>query len=530
MFRPTVVFVLAAVGAMLASAPAASQEIKIGVAAEPSSIDPHYHVFTPNLQLMEHIFEPLTGFDTSRNIKPVLAESWKAVGPKTWEFKLRDGVKFSDGTPLTAQDVIYTLCRVPKVLNSPSSFTIATRHIVGAKAKDEHTLLLETSTVYPLLPNDLSKVGIISAKHNNGENVSFNKDGCDAPNWPASKDFNSGKLAIGTGPFKFTEFVPGSRVVLTRNDKYWGPKPAWTKVTFRPIPSDGPRVAALLSGDVDLIEAPPAQDVQRIQGDPRFAVHSARSARSIFVAFDSVSPTNSAVTGQAQNPFKDKRVREAVSRAIDRSAIATKVMGNFAVPAWQLVYGSADTKINGWYNPAKARELLAQAGYPNGFELTMSGPNNRYVNDAEIVQTIAQMLTAVGIKTKVNLMAASVYFSKQAKGEFGFRLSSWMATTGEMSYPLRVLVGTPNKDKGYGTANYNKYSNPAVDTLLDQAMETMDNGKRQQLLQQASDLAIEDFGIVPIHYEVSLWAMKKEINYKGRWDERTNVPEITPAK
>ncbi len=530
MSRRNVVTVLTATAAMLVGAPAMSQELKIGLAAEPSSIDPHYHVFTPNLQLTEEIFETLTTFDDSRNIKPLLAESWKNVNPKTWEFKLRKGVKFSDGTPFTAQDVIYSLCRIPKVPNSPSPFTIATRSIVGATAKDESTLLIETSDVYPLLPNDLSKVGIISAKLNNGESVKFNKDGCEASAWPATKDFNSGKLAIGTGPYKLGEFVPGNRIVLNRNDQYWGNKPAWSSVLLRPIKSQGPRVAALLSGDVDLIESPPAQDVPRLQSDPRLAIHSARSARIIFLGLDSVSAVNTAVSGETKNPFKDKRVREAVSHAIDRAAIASKIMGGFAVPAFQLMYGAADTKASSLYNPTLAKELLAQAGYPNGFELTLSGPNGRYTNDVQVAQAIAQMLTAVGIKTNVNVMTPNVYFPRQAKGEFGFRISGWVATTGEMSYPLRSLVATKSKEKGYGTANHNKYSNPAVDALLDQALETIDHIKRRELLQKASDLAMEDVGVIPLHYEVKLWAMKKEVNYKGRWDERTNVSEITPSK
>jgi peptide/nickel transport system substrate-binding protein len=511
---------------LVAGTPVFSQEIKIGTSSEPSSVDPHYHVVTPNEQLRKHIFEALTGYDDNRRIIPILAESWKTIGPKTWEFKLRSGVKFSDGSPFTAQDVIYSLCRVSKVANSPGPFTTFTRHIVSAKATDPQTLILDTSIVYPLLPNDLVKVGIISAKLNNGESVKYGADACAAPSWPTSKEFNSGKLAVGTGPYKLGEFVPGSRVVLNRNDQYWGAKPKWVKATFRPILSEGPRVAALLSGDLDLIEAPPSQDLPRIQSDPRLKIHSAKSARVTQIRMDSGSQSNPAVSGAAKNPFKDKRVREALSRAVDRYAIAEKIMGGFAVPAWQLLYGGGDEKIKGWYNPAKAKELLAQAGYPNGFELTLSGPNDRFVNDARITQAVAQMFSAVGIKTRVNLMPANIYFSKQSKGELGVWTASWLVSSGELSYPLRSLLATPNKEKGYGAANFSKYSNVSLDTLLDEAMETMDHVKRQKILQQASDLAIEDFALIPLHYEVNLWAMKKDIEYKGRWDQETSVPEI----
>lgn len=530
MFQHTVVFVLAAVGTVLASTPAVSQEIKIGIAAAPSAVDPHYHVLTPNEELRKHIFEALTKYDDYRRVVPLLAESWRQVDTKAWEFKLRDGVKFSDGTPFTTQDVIYSLCRVPKVANSPGSFTTFTRHIANARATDPHTLIIETTIAYPLLPNDLSKVGIISAKLNNGAGVKYNKDGCTAPSWPSTRDFNSGKVAIGTGPYKLSEFISGSSTVLSSNDQYWGAKPKWAKVTIRPLLSEGPRVAALLSGDVDLIEAPPAQDVARIQSDPRFKISSTKSARTVHIRLDSSSSTNVAVTGVNKNPFKDKRVREAVSRSIDRFAIADKIMGGFAVPSWQLVYGSEDAKAKGWYNPAKAKELLAQAGYPGGFEMTLSAPNDRFVNDARIAQTVAQMLTAVGIKTKVNLMTQNIYFSKAAKSELGVWLASFGVSTGEMSYPLRTLLATPDKDKGYGASNFFNYSNPSLDALLDQAMQTADVAMRQQLLQQASDIAIDDFAILPIHYEVNLWAMKKDIDYKGRWDQETIASDMTSAK
>lgn len=528
MFRTTVhkLVVCAAVASL--SAPVWANELKIGVASEPTSIDPHFNLLTPNEQLRKHVFEALTGYDELRRVKPVLAESWKPVSPKVWEFKLRKDVKFHDGTPFTAQDVIYSLCRVSKVVNSPSSYSIAIKSVVNAKATDPYTLQLETATVYPLLPNDLSKIGIISAKLNNGESTTFNKDGCEGSSWPATKDFNSGKLAVGTGPFKFAEFVSGSRVVLTQNDQYWGGKPHWTKVVFRPIPNEGPRVAALLSGDVDIIESPPAQDAARIRGDARFRIASEKTARVIYLSAD-VGPNNPAVVGGG-NPFKDVKVREAVSRAIDRQAISEKIMGGFSVPAMQLMYGSEDSKAKGWYNPARAKELLAEAGYPKGFEVTLAGPNNRYTNDEQIVQAIAQMLTAVGIKTNVNLMTASVFFSKRAKGEHGFDMSGWLASTGEMSYPLRAIVATPNKEKGHGTINVSKYSNPAIDSLLDQALETLDSIKRRELLQKASDLAMSDFAAIPIHYEVSLWAMKSNLDYKGRWDQETNAAEIKPAK
>ncbi|MCH8620524.1 ABC transporter substrate-binding protein [Undibacterium sp. TS12] len=527
MFRYTRFFITAAV-AMVVAPPVLAQEITIGMSSEASSMDPHYHLLTPNEQLRKHIHESLTGFDLLRRVKPVLAESWKETEPGTWEFKLRKGVKFQDGSPFTAQDVIYSLCRIPKVVNSPGSYSIAMRKIVNATAKDPLTVVLKTDGVYPLLPNELSKIGIISATVNKGENVIFNHEGCAAPSWPATKDFNNGKLSIGTGPYKFSEFSPGSRIVLTRNDQYWGTKPQWSKITFRPLVAAGPRVAALLSGDVDLIEALSPQDAARLRSDPRFKLVSEKSARVIFLGAN-VSASNPAVAGP--NPFKDVRVREAVSRAIDRSAITSKVLGGFGVPAGQLMYGSEDgIRLKDWYDVAKAKDLLTKAGYPNGFEVTLSGPNDSSLNDSQIVQAIAQMLSAVGIKAKVNLMTSSVFYSKKNEGSLGFYMGGWLAATGEMSYSLRSLVATKDKEKGYGNANPNKYSNPALDKLLDEALLTRDDMKRHDILQRASNLAMDDFAVIPLHYEVNLWAMKKNIDYKGRWDRETHVPEITLGK
>lgn len=526
MYRKCVALVLGIGAAIGWELPAAAQELRIGLLAEPSSIDPHYHALTPNEQLRKHIFESMTGYDNERHIKPVLATSWRAVNSRTWEFKLRKDVKFQDGSPFTAQDVIYSLCRVSKVANSPSPFTFATRQIAGATATDPHTLILETSTAYPLLPNDMSKIGIISAKLNHGESVRFNKDGCSGENWPETGNFNNGKLAIGTGPYRFGEYVSGKQTVLYRNERYWGNKPHWTKVTFRPLPSNAARLSALLNDEVDLIEAPPPEDIIHVQADPRFTIARYRSARVIFLQFDARSDRNPAIENVAGNPFKNKLVREAISRAIDRFSISRNIMGGFSQPAWQLLYTAQDYKIAGWYDRDKAKALLAQAGYPDGFDLTLSSPNDRYVNDGKIAQEIARMLTAAGIRTKVNLLPANAFFAKRNKRELGFRLGSWMASTGEMSYPLRLLVATPDKTKGNGTANYDGYSNQAVDRLLDEAMETPEAIKRRHLLQRASDLVIEDFGIIPIHYEINLWAMKKDISFEGRWDQEISVPEI----
>jgi peptide/nickel transport system substrate-binding protein len=289
-----------AFAAVLLAGPASAAELRIGTAAEPSALDPHYHNLTPNNTIRRHIFESLVDQDAKQRLIPALAESWRTVDDKTWEFKLRKGVKFHDGTEFTAQDFVYTVCRIPNVANSPSSFTLYTKGIDSIEVPDPHTIVIKTAAPYPLLPVELTTFGIVSAKAAGGENVTFDKAGCKADSWPTTQAFNDGTLAIGTGPFKLAEYRKGERIVLERNPGYWGEKPEWDKVTFRPITSEGPRVAALLAGDVDLVDEPPLQDLERLRKDPKVAVVETRSNRIIYLALDQAERTRCGTSASAR--------------------------------------------------------------------------------------------------------------------------------------------------------------------------------------------------------------------------------------
>jgi peptide/nickel transport system substrate-binding protein len=234
-----------------------------------------------------------------------------------------------------------------------------------------------------------------------------------------------------------------------------------------------------------------------------------------------------------RNPFKDARVRKAFSKAINRNAIVERVMESLAIPAGQLMpegfFGVSPNLKPEAFDPEGAKKLLAEAGYPDGFGITLHGPNNRYVNDDQIVQAIAQMLTRVGIATKVETLPFSVYVSRGNKLEFSAALLGWGVTTGEATYPLRSLVATYNTAKGLGTWNWGRYSNPPMDALLEQALATVDNSKREKLLQQATELVINDYGLIPLHYQVNTWAARKGLSYTARTDERTYAHEVRPA-
>jgi len=527
---------LAAVPFAALAAPAMAQDLRIGVASEVTSIDPHFHNVGPNNALRKHIFEGLLGNDQNQKLKPELAASWRAVDDTTWEFKLRPNVKFTDGSEFTAKDVVYTLCRIPTVENSPSSFTVFTRGIGAIETPDPMTIRFKTTAPQPLLPNNLSAVGILSSKLYGGENVVYKAAGCENLGTPPkSADFNDPAKAIGTGPYKLQNYTRGTHVVLERNDAYWGDTPTWAKVTFRPFSSAGPRVAALLAGDVDLIENPPIQDFDKIKA-AGFQIAQALSNRIIYLHMDQFKDPNwktPGVKGTDKNPFLDKRVREAVSKAINREAIVQRIMGGVAQPAGELLpyplFGASQDMKPVAFDPEGARKLLAEAGYPNGFEVTLATPNDRYINDAQVAQAVAQMLTRVGIKTNVEAMTASTFFSRRNKYEFSFYLAGWGADTGEMSNSLVALVATPDPKTGLGHTNRGRYSNPQLDELIKEAQRTVDDAKREEILKRASKLAMSDFPIIPLHFEVTPWAFKKGLNYTPRVDQYTLATEVKQA-
>ncbi|WP_343068956.1 ABC transporter substrate-binding protein [Azospirillum tabaci] len=521
--------------ALLAAAPTPSQAatLTVGTSAEPSALDPHYHNLGPNTRARKHVFESLVSMDAKMRLQPELAESWRAVDETTWEFKLRKGVKFHDGTEFTAQDFIYSVCRIPNVANSPSSFTVYTKGIAGIEAPDPHTLIIKTGKPYPLLPVELSTFGIISAKAAGGEAVTFDKAGCKADSWPTTQAFNDGSLMIGTGPFKHKSYTKGDRQVLERNPDYWGPQAAWDTVVFRPITSDGPRVAALLAGDVDIIESPPVQDIERLKSAPNASLAQAQSNRVIYLALG-VQDTPPTITGtDGKNPLKDPKVRKALSLAVDRDAIVKRIMMGVAEPANQYLpagfYGN-NPEVTVATDANKAKQLLAEAGYPKGFQLTLGTPNDRYINDDKVAQAVAQMFTRIGVQTQVDATTANVFFSKRNKQEYSVFLAGWGADSGEMSSPLKALIATPIKEKGYGTTNYTSYSDPELDGMLDTALATVDDAKREKLLQAAVKRAVDADIIIPLHYEVTVWAMKKGLSYEPRADQYTLAQKVTPAK
>jgi peptide/nickel transport system substrate-binding protein len=333
---------------------------------------------------------------------------------------------------------------------------------------------------------------------------------------------------IGTGPFRFVRFARGDRVELARNDGYWGAKPSWEKVIFRIVPTDPARLAGLLSGELDAIEQVPTADLARIRRNARLQIAQKVSWRTIFFYLDQYRDhapglTDKAARPLARNPFRDLRVRQALSKALNRQAIAERLMDGAAIPASNLVsppvFGHAPDLAPEPYDPEGAKRLLAEAGYPEGFAITLSATNNRYVNDEQIAQAVAQMLARVGVRARVEALPVNAYLSKGRKGEFAFAMFGWGSFSGDLA--LRALVATANADKGFGAFNWSGYSNPRVDELLERAFASVDEKRREALAREAMRLAMRDYAVIPLHHQVTTWAMKKPLAYTPRTDEFT---------
>ncbi len=520
--RAAVLAAVSALGLALSAAPRA-QTLTLAVGAPVTSLDPHYHQLSPNNAAAGMLFDRLVNTDGQSRMIPGLAESWQAVAPNVWEFRLRRGVRFHNGNAFTAEDVAFTIQRVPNVPNSPSSFAIYTRPIRNVEIVDEYTIRLTTEGPYPLLPQDLTNIYILDREtHQNA----------------TTEDFNAGRAAIGTGPFRLVTYRNGDRIELERNDSYFGDRPAWQRVNYRMITNDSARTAALLAGDVEAIDQVPTADLSKLRGDQRVALSQAIGLRLIFLGLDHMrtdaSPFITDNDGRPipRNPLKDVRVRRALSMAIDRQAIVDRVMEGAATPAGQFlppgIFSYVPDLAPPRFDPDGARRLLAEAGYPNGFRIQLNGPNDRYPNDGRIVQVIGQMWTRIGVRTSVEAQPWTTFVARAARQEFSAFLIGW-GSNPEGSHPLRNLVATFDREKGYGASNRGRYSNPQLDQMLEAALRELDDAKRERMLQDAQRLAMEDVAVIPLHIQTNIWAMRRGLAHEARADELTRAQDFRPA-
>ncbi|SCB30642.1 ABC transporter substrate-binding protein [Rhizobium hainanense] len=510
--------VAAVLAASVLAMPLASQarDLTVGLAASTTSMDPQFYVVGPNSAMARNIFDGLVNQDEKQRLQPALALSWRTIDDTTWEFKLRPNVKFHDGSDFTADDVVASVKRVPLASkNSPSSFAAYVKAITEVTAVDPLTVRIKTDGPTPLLLNNLSRIAILPAKMRD----------------ITTEEMNSGKGVIGTGPFKFVSWTPDDNVVLARNDAYWGEKAAWDKVTFKVFKNSSARVAAMLSGDVDMIESIPTADTRRLQGSDQLKVVNVAGNRIMYLHMDQAREESPFAKGaDGKNPLLKLEVRRALSLSINREALVDRIMDGQGVPAGQLVpegYFGYDPSIKvDPYDPNKAKELLAKAGYPNGFSLTFHASNDRYPNDSKVAQAIGQFFSRVGIKTEVATLPGSVYFTRASNLEFSFIMGGAAVETGEASGVLGPILETFGDKAGQG--NRGRYSNPEFDKALNEARSTLDDGKREELLRKATEIAMNDLGVIPIFYLANTWAVKKDLSYPGRSDGYTLPYYVKP--
>ncbi|GLQ53702.1 ABC transporter substrate-binding protein [Devosia nitrariae] len=506
------------VATSLIAVEAGAEELRVGLAAIATSADPHFHRAGFNFDLRENISDALAYSNgATGELEPRLASSWEIVGETSWVLTLESGATFASGEALGADDVIYSLCRVRNVPESPGLYSSFVSTIAGISDAGDGKVEITTKAPDPNLMRSLSNIGIV--ENPTGTTLTYDEADCGNDNWLDTNAFNDGSLSAGIGHFRVKSFTPDVEIVLERNEGYYGEAAAYDTVTVKSLPDNSARIAALLGGSVDVINAVPINGVDSIQTDGRFHLASAPSTLLIFLLPDQGQESTPKVTGtDGKNPYLDPRVRRALNLAINRDEIAETVMGGMAQPASQLIVGGVfghNPDIDPYlYNPDLARELLAEAGYPDGFGLTLTAPSDRYVNGGQVAQAVAAMLSQIGLDVTLETFPKSVYFEKASAYEYSLYLAGAAADTGEGLSLMLNLAATRDTEKGRGGANRGRYSNPVTDEYLSQAQSTLDDAAREALIQQASAQVYEDDGYVPLYHEFGVWAVRNGVHYE----------------
>jgi peptide/nickel transport system substrate-binding protein len=493
--------------AALTASPAGAASFRWANDGDVNAMDPATRQETVQLSFLANIYEPLVRRDRGLALEPALATAWEQTSPTVWRFHLRPGVKWQDGSPFTADDVVFTLQRT---LSKNSSMRAPMAAVKEARKLDDQTVEFETFVPDPIFLQEQTNLLIMSKAwceaHNASEPVTIGKE-----------DNYALHNAMGTGPFKLISREPDRKTVVEQNPLWWDkPQGNVDRVEFNVISSAPTRVAALLSGEMDMIYTVPPQDIARIKQTEGLKLLQTPELRTIYLGFNQTRDELPSSDVKGKNPFKDVRVREAVALAIDEPAIASRVMLGLGHPTWEM-WGPG---INGYdaaldvrpkADPAKAKQLLADAGYPAGFRVGLDCPNDRYVMDEQICTAIVSMLARVGIKIDLNAQTKSKYFTKILGPNYDtdFYLLGWTPATYDAHNPLYTLLGTRNGKRG--EVNSGGYSNPALDDLIDKIGIETDAAKRMALISQSIEILQKDIATVPLHQQVIVWAAKQNV-------------------
>ncbi|MFT4194794.1 ABC transporter substrate-binding protein [Ottowia sp.] len=504
----TVLSALAAAALLALGAAASAQTARIANQGDALSLDPHSLNESLQLSVNSNAYEALVGWNKKLEMVPMLATAWKQTSPTVWRFELRKGVQFHDGKPFTADDVVFTLGRIMVDGSDMKSYGT---DIKETRKVDDHTVEIETKAPQPILPQILSQVYIMSKKwceENKAERPVDRRKGVENT---ASFKTN------GTGPYHVRERQPGVRTVFVRNPRYWGKVEGNVQeVVFTPIANAATRVAALLSGEVDVMEPVPVQDIARVNANPNTRVLEGPELRTVFLGMDQKRDELLFSNIKGKNPFKDKRVRQAFYQAIDIAGIQKTVMRGASRPT-ALMVGPG---INGWteaqdkrlpYDVEAAKKLMAEAGYPNGFEVSMNCPNDRYVNDGQICQAVSANLARIGVKINLQAETKGTYFPKILRRDTSFYMLAWTPSTYDGHNALNALMRCPDEKTGAGQFNLGSYCNPKLDELTVKIGAETDKAKRDAMMKEAFKIHIDDVGHLPLHQQTLAWGASKKV-------------------
>lgn len=490
------------------SAAEKNSKIVIAQSSDPLFLNPHGNDEGPTNSVNSNIYDALVAQKADLSVVPALAESWEQKDDTTWIFHLRKGVKFHNGDPFTADDVIYSFqhCAASKVVANMTAFVDHINKI------DDNTIELKTKKPFAPLLKYLTKIMIIDKKY-----------------VEAVGDEEMNLKPIGTGPYKVVEWIKEDHITMKANEEYWKGKPDIQNVVFRPISNEATRTAALLSGDVQLITNVPVHDADQIKKNNKMQYISIPGLRLIYLTVDVTRDKTPTIEGK--NPFKDPKVKEAVQMAIDKEAIVKNIMNGHAYVADQgnikQIAGYVDGIKAPKYNPEKAKELLKEAGYPNGFSVTLDAPNNRYPNDFKVAEAVASQLAKVGIQVKLNLMPKSMFFNYIRPGDkTSLCLCGWSSPEGDAGNWYASMFYSRNKRKGYGGSNRGHYSNPAFDQALDEADGTADMAKRTAFLQDGTKILAQDMPFIPLYFQEDAYGAASNIDFTPRLDSHIYVYDI----
>ena len=508
--------------------PAAAEDLRIAMKGAVDSADPHQS-YTPNRMVELHVYETLLTQDGHLRPVAALAESWRAVDPTTWEFTLRPGVRFHDGSPLTPADVAFSIARARAAVGV-RTYAAAVRNVVSVEATGERTFLVHTREPTPLQPAYLVSIAIVSAR---------------AAAEATPNDWNGGRAAIGTGPYRWVKWTPGQNVLVERNPDYWGEKEPWEHVDFRFISNDSARVAALLSGDVDVADTLPAELYERVRAEPRMQLITTDSIFTNYLYIDSVSATTANATGAdgqklPRNPIGDQRVRAAMDHAINRAALAERAMQGGATAAGQIaapgLIGHVAGLMPARYDPGLAKKLLAEAGYPQGFNLALSCTNDRFAGDVRTCQAVAQMLNAVGIRPAIEALPMAIYarrwatYGPEGSSDFSATISMFGSTSGLASEGMNTILRTANPERGLGASNRRFVSDSKMDEMLAGVDATFDEGAREQWIEDAVRYAMERRLVLPLFFVKASWGLRRDLTLIPRADQYTLAMTVRKAK